>query len=61
MKRAESVALILLLGLLAGSPASAQQTPPTAAEPPTIASVLNTQLAVVEFEIVATAHVHVAE
>ena len=56
MKPAATFALILFVGLPAGTPAGAQQTPPPAsAQPPTITSVLQTQLSVVEFEIVATA------
>jgi uncharacterized damage-inducible protein DinB len=56
MKTARGIAVVLVLGLLVGTSARAQQGPPPAsAQPPTITSVLQTQLSVVEFEIVATA------
>jgi uncharacterized damage-inducible protein DinB len=52
MKAAASFALVLLLG----SPGRAQQGPPPASsQAPTLTSVLDMQLTVVEFEVVATA------
>jgi uncharacterized damage-inducible protein DinB len=55
MKAATGIALVLILGLLLGTTARAQQGPPASAQPPTVTSALNMQLSVVEFEIVATA------
>ena len=55
MKAATSLALVLLTSLLGGAAARAQQAPPASAQPPTITSTLDTQLSVVEYEIVATA------
>jgi uncharacterized damage-inducible protein DinB len=55
MKAAKGIALVLFFGFLAVTSARAQQAPPQSNEAPTITSVLNSQLSVVEFEIVATA------
>jgi len=56
MKAAASFALVLLNGLLAGAPAVAQQGPLSpSSQVPTLTSVLDTQLTIVEFEVVATA------
>jgi uncharacterized damage-inducible protein DinB len=54
MKAATSLALVFLTSLLGGAAARAQQGP-ASAESSTLTSVLNSQLSVVEFEIVATA------
>jgi uncharacterized damage-inducible protein DinB len=51
-----AAAVLCVAGLLASGPAFAQQGgPPASTQPPTITSVLNTQLTIVEFEVVATA------
>lgn len=56
MKTAANFALVLLLILIAGTPARAQQAQPSASAPPlTLSSVLDTHLRVCEFEVVATA------
>jgi len=56
MKAAASFALVLLNGLLCGVVARAQQGPPPASSSAlTLTSVLDTQLKIVEFEMVATA------
>jgi uncharacterized damage-inducible protein DinB len=47
--------LLLCAGLLAGGPARAQQGPPMSKEPPTITSILDTQLRIVEFELTGAA------
>jgi len=56
MKAATIFPLALFVGLQAGSPARAQQgSPQASSQPLTLASVLDTQLTIVEFEVVATA------
>jgi uncharacterized damage-inducible protein DinB len=55
MKTTTRIALILLICSLSGISTRAQQGPPQSAQPPTITSVLDTQVTIVEFEIVATA------
>ncbi|HXX21179.1 MAG TPA: DinB family protein [Candidatus Acidoferrum sp.] len=55
MKVAAGIALILISGALAGTPVRAQQAPPASAQAPTLTSVLDMNLGVCEFEIVATA------
>jgi len=56
MKAAASFALVLLNGLLCGVAAQAQEGPPPASSAAlTLTSVLDTQLRIVEFEVVATA------
>jgi len=56
MRAVANCALILVAALLAGASAGAQQAqPPASAQESTLTSALNSQLSVVEFEIVATA------
>jgi uncharacterized damage-inducible protein DinB len=47
--------LLLLAGLFSGGRAQAQQGPPISKEPPTITSILDTQLRIVEFELTGAA------
>lgn len=55
MKVAVGIALVLLVGPLAGTLVQAQQAPPAPAQPLSLTSVLNAHLGVCEFEVVATA------
>jgi uncharacterized damage-inducible protein DinB len=48
--------LLLFVALFAGGRARAQQGPPMSKEPPTITSILDTQLRIVEFELTGAAN-----
>jgi uncharacterized damage-inducible protein DinB len=58
MRKSSGLALGLLLfaALFAGGRARAQQGPPMSKEPPTITSILDTQLRIVEFELTGAAN-----
>jgi uncharacterized damage-inducible protein DinB len=55
MKNAIGMGVLLCVSLIGGASISAQQGPPQPPGPPTITSVLDTQLTIVQFEIVGAA------